>query len=215
MINAQFRIRLPDELWVTDLSRTFPTATFRLLAGLRTDELATELGEIVTDNPERCIDALQAHPSISNIEILESSDRRVLGKYETSDTQLYEFVELAEIPVEFPVTITNGWFEFDFTGTSDDFDQFQIILETNGMAYELLSLMHTSDTDTLLTTRQRELLELAVREGYFEVPRECTLSELSSKVGIDKATASVILRRGEGTIVKWFLTGPEMNVDSQ
>lgn len=209
MIRAQFRIRLPEGLWLTDVSQAFPDATFKLLAGYRVDETAIELGEIITDEPDATVDALRTHPAITHLEPLESAERRVLSKYETTDTDLYDFVELSLLPVEFPVIARNGWFEFDLTGTRDELDQLRTTLEGADAAYELQSVVSTTDTGTLLTDRQRELLEAAVREGYFEVPRECTLADLAETLEIDKATASTILRRGEAALVKWFLTGPE------
>jgi predicted DNA binding protein len=66
-----------------------------------------------------------------------------------------------------------------------------------------------TDTDSLLTDRQREVLRAAVREGYFTVPRECTLAELSDSIGVDKSSVSETLRRAEARLVKWFLSGPE------
>ncbi|TYL37909.1 bacterio-opsin activator [Natronococcus pandeyae] len=209
MIRAQFRIRLPEGVWVTDLSRRFPDATFRLLAGRRMDDTAVELGEVSTATPDATVDALRAHPAIIRYELLESTDRRAFGKYETTDTDLYDFVELLSLPVEFPVVVRNGWFEFDLTGTQEELEQLRAALEAGDVAYELQTLVHTTDTETLLTDRQRELLETALREGYFEVPRECTLAELAETVGVDKSTASTVLRRGEATLLKWFLTGPE------
>ncbi len=44
-------------------------------------------------------------------------------------------------------------------------------------------------------------------EGYYEVPRECTLAELAAKLEIDKSTASTIIRRGESRVLQWFLGG--------
>jgi predicted DNA binding protein len=80
-------------------------------------------------------------------------------------------------------------------------------------SFELLeSLVTRTDTDSLLTDRQRELLKAAVREGYFTVPRECTLAELADAVGVDKSTASTVLKRAEARLVKWFLSGPEFPV---
>lgn len=209
MIRAQFRIRLPDDAWVAAVSRAFPDATFALLSGLRTGERAIELGEIVADEPEASAEAVRAHPAITRYERLESTGGRVLGKYETTDTGLYDFVERSSLPVEFPVVVRNGWFEFDLTGTREELDHLRTALEASGAAYELQSLIHTTEGSALLTDRQRELLEAAVREGYFEVPRECTLAELAETVGVDKATASTVLRRGEANLVKWFLTGPD------
>ena len=51
------------------------------------------------------------------------------------------------------------------------------------------------------------MLETALREGYFDVPWEWTLAELASELGIDKSTASGILRRGERRMLTQALTG--------
>ncbi|RQG93994.1 helix-turn-helix domain-containing protein [Natrarchaeobius chitinivorans] len=209
MIRAQLRIRLPDGVWVADVSRRFPDATFELLAGYRVDGRATELGEIVTDEPDAVLEALRDHPAITEFEPLEAADGRVLSKYESTDTDLYEFVETSSLPIEFPVVARDGWFELDLTGTRDELDQLRAIIEAADGSYELQSVVSTADTDTLVTDRQRELLETAIREGYYEVPRECTLADLAETADVDKSTASTILRRGEATLLKWFLTGPD------
>jgi predicted DNA binding protein len=46
----------------------------------------------------------------------------------------------------------------------------------------------------------------ALRAGYFELPRDCTLADVAATLDIDKSTASRVLRRGQTRIVKWFLT---------
>lgn len=209
MISAQFRIQLPEDLWVTDLSRTHPQATFRLLSGYRHDDRAIELGETITDSPAEVVDATRGHPSIANYELLESVERRVLGKYETTDTALYDFAEMASLTIEFPVVVRDGWYEFDLTGTRDELDRLQETLDRSGLSYELQSLVGARDTDDLLTDRQREVLEAAIRSGYFEVPRQCTLAELAATLDVDKSTVSTVLRRGESRVLDWFLTGPD------
>lgn len=209
MIRAQIRIQLPEGVWVRELSRRFPDATFKLLAGYRIEETAIELGEIVADDPTAPADALRSHPSITEFDVLESAERRVLCKYEATDTDLYGFVEASSLPVEFPVVARNGWFAFDLTGTRSELDDLRTVLESGPASYELQSVVSTAGSESLVTDRQRELLETAIQSGYYEVPRECTLAELAETVGIDKSTASEILRRGEATVLKWFLTGPE------
>lgn len=209
MIRAQFRIQLPETMWVAQLSQAFPDATFRLLSGYRLEEAALELGEVLADDPDAAVDAMRNHSSIRNYELLESETRRALGKYETTETDLYDFVELSSLTIEFPVDVRNGWYEFGLTGTREELDQFGDVLDGSPFRYELESLVTTAGTETLVTDRQREVLEAAVREGYFEVPRECTLAELAETLGVDKSTASTILRRGESTLVKWFVSGPE------
>jgi len=209
MISAQFGIRLPEGLWVAELSTRFPNATFRLLSGKRVGGEAVELGEVVTDSPAEVAAAMEAHPSITQFEPLERSADRSLSKYRTTDTDLYEFVEGASLTVEFPIAVRDGWYEFDLTGTREELDHLRGILDDLGVPYELRSLVSSEESDQLLTGRQREILEAAVHMGYFEVPRECTLEDVAQRLDVDKSTASTVIRRGESRIVKWFVTGPE------
>lgn len=202
MINATFRIELPNDLWISQLSTAFPRTTFRLLSGYRTGDTALELGEMITDRPTEVVTAMDDHPSIEAHELLESDDRRALLKYETADTALYDFVETSSLTIEFPVDVRNGWYEFDLTGTRDELDRLQKVLESTPLSYELLSLVNSTDPGDMLTDRQQEIIRTAVQNGYFEIPRECTLAELADELDIDKSTASTILRRGEAQIVK-------------
>jgi predicted DNA binding protein len=206
MISARFWIELPETLWVTELSQQYPQATFRLLSGNHDDSHAVELGEVIAEHPNEIVDVMRSHPSISNYELLESAERLVLGKYKTNDTQLYEFVEAESLTIEFPVVVQNGWYEFDLTGTRDELDTFQGRLDAAPLSYELQWLITERDADELLTDRQQEILSVAIRQGYFEVPRECTLGELGETLAVDKSTVSTVLRRAESRVLKWFMT---------
>lgn len=53
----------------------------------------------------------------------------------------------------------------------------------------------------LLTERQLELFELAVREGYYEVPRETTHRELAAQLELATSTVSERLQRIEAALV--------------
>jgi hypothetical protein len=209
MISASFRIQLPAHLWVAELSTEFPRATFRLLSGYRAGQTALELGEVLTETPSAAAEAMRAHPSMETFEVLESESERVLTKYETTDTDLYAFVEASSLTIEFPVDVQNGWYEFDLTGTREELDRLQAYLDEMPLSYELLSLVRTTEAEGLLTDRQREVLEAGLRRGYFEVPRGCTLAELAADLDVDKSTASTVLRRGESQLLKWYLTGPQ------
>lgn len=209
MITASLRIELPEGYWVADVSREYPDATFRLLSGVRPDDMAVELGEVVAEEPRVVSEAVAEHPHVVEYQHLELTDDRSLAKYETTDTGLYDFVEESSLPPEFPVVVRDGWYEIDFTGTREEFDAFRAGVEASGFRHELVSLVETGgDVDEdLLTERQHEVLEAAVREGYFEVPRDCTLEDAADELGVDKSTASGVLRRGEARVLKRFLTG--------
>lgn len=208
MIDARFRIELPGRLWIAEVSTAVPTATFRLLSGLTTGDRAVELGEVVADDPVAVEERTETHRNVESYQRLEATDDRVLARYETSDTGLYEFARRVGVPPEFPVVVTNGWYEFDVTGTQAEFETLRDTLEESPLSYELLSVVHTDEDEDILTGRQREFLDAALREGYFDVPRECTLDDLAATLDADKSTLSRTLRRGQSQILGWYLTGP-------
>ena len=59
--------------------------------------------------------------------------------------------------------------------------------------------------DELLTDRQKEIMGLAYREGYFEFPRKNDLTEIAAELSIRPSTLSEILRRAEAKIVKHYI----------
>lgn len=209
MIRARFRMEVPPELWIAEVSRSVPDATFRLLTGVPIENRAMELGEVVGEGAQSAADAIRSHPDIVAFDLLYADERRTLAQYESTEQGLYEFLGRSSLPPEFPITVEDGTLEFDLTATREQFEAVGTALDASEFEYDLLSVVETGDEDGVLTDRQRECLDVALREGYFEVPRECTLADVATAVGIDKSTASEILRRGERRILERFLLGTD------
>lgn len=208
VVTARFRIQLPDDAWIAEVSRAFPTAELRLLVGYRTENGAMELGEVVADDPNPVSEAIESHPAVRSYQRLHADDDRTLARYEADGSGFYEFVEQSPLTPEYPVVVRNGWFTVDFTATREAFDAFRAGLADSPRNYELLSVVGSVDDEGLLTDRQREVLERALQAGYFEVPRECTLADLASDLDVDKSTASEIIRRAEARLVTQHLSSP-------
>jgi len=200
---------LPEDLWVTEVSTSFPEATLRLLTGVPRGDRAFELGEVRAENAGIVADTIRNHPDISAYDELFAGDQRAIAQYEADEKGLYEFLWESSLPPEFPITVEDGEMEFDLTATQEQFDAFGRALDETGRQYELVTLVHTREQDTLLTDRQRECLTVAQQHGYFDVPRECSLSELADILGVDKSTASVTIRRGTARVVEQFLVNRE------
>lgn len=56
-----------------------------------------------------------------------------------------------------------------------------------------------------LTCEQREVLEIALEEGYFDIPRGGDLSDVARRCGISTQAASERLRRGHRELVLHYL----------
>ena len=64
-----------------------------------------------------------------------------------------------------------------------------------------------------LTEPQLDLVKRAYEEGYFDVPRKTTLTEISEKLGISDQAVNERLRRGLSTLIGSTL-GPEVDRDT-
>lgn len=207
MITARVRTQLGADAWVREVSESFPEATLRLLSGVSTDDGAVELGSVTASDPDAVVAAMAAHPKVWDVEVLGRAEEQTLVRYETSDASLYEFTADASLPPPYPIVVRDGWEEFEFTGTRADLDLIRTGFESADCAFEVRALRGIDPSAGLITDRQREVLETARRAGYFDVPRGCTLADVAATHGIDKSTASEILRRGQDRIVTWYLTG--------
>lgn len=207
MIHARFRMSLPPDVWVAEVSSTFPAATFRLLTGVPVEDRSLELGEVLADDPGAAVEAMRDHPDVVDCEVLYADDQRAMVRYEAIEQRLYEFLGDASLPPEFPVVVADGTMEFDVTATGEQFEAFGTVLDESPFRYDLLTVVHGDDEESLLTARQRECLTVALREGYFAVPREATLAEVADRLGVDTSTASETIRRANARLVEWFLVG--------
>lgn len=209
MIRARFRLSLRENLWVNELSTAFQGATFRLLTGVPKNDHALELGEVQATNPDQIVAAIKDHPDINAYEAVHLDDTRAVGQYEVADQRLYELLWNSSLPPEFPIVVENGTMEFDLTTSREQFEAFGEALDANDQEYQLLSVIHTEDEDPTLTERQRECMTAALRRGYFEVPRDCTLTDVAASLDIDKSTASETIRRGTARVLQQFFLGSE------
>jgi predicted DNA binding protein len=88
----------------------------------------------------------------------------------------------------------------DRAGLADLWDYAQ----QNGIEIDLLRVNEYAslgNRDAGLTDSQREALLVAVETGYFEEPRNATLSEVAADLGISQPAASGLLRRGTKRLV--------------
>lgn len=205
MQHARFRIRLPENTWIAGVSEEYPRSTFRLLSGLKTGEIAVELGEILTEQPANIRQSIRAQRAIDQVVELVATNNKLLIKYESTDTGLYSFAEGLELPLQFPIVVRNGWYRFALTGTRTEFERVRDRLDEADCRFELLSVVGEPRDSDLLTDRQREVLTAAVQRGYFSVPRNCTLSDLAVQFGADESTLSGVLRRGQDRVLTAYL----------
>jgi predicted DNA binding protein len=58
--------------------------------------------------------------------------------------------------------------------------------------------------DAYLTERQRQVYDIAIREGFYDPQRKITLTTLAELLGVSKSTLSAQLQRVESKVMNFF-----------
>ena len=75
-------------------------------------------------------------------------------------------------------------------------DSFEVQLEKTGEYRPGLR-----DLGWLLTDRQRQILQVAVEQGYYEVPRQATIQDIANETELSVATVGEHLQKVEGKVL--------------
>ena len=109
------------------------------------------------------------------------------------------------VPLELPFDLQEGEATWEITASQERLSELGDQLDEFGIPYRVEAVSERVEDEQLLTDRQRRLLRTAVESGYYDTPRDCTLTELAEAVGIAKSTCSETLHRAEGTVIKRFV----------
>ena len=207
MPNAQLRVSIPEETWIHHVSVAYPETDFRVIAILSGEDTGIALVEITAANPIPIITDADRRPDIIDMELLWKQDDTSMLQVETSNPLLLSPIMQAGIPLQTPFVIVDGVATWELTTSSERLSALGRRLAEAGIGYEI-EYIHDEPTDSgeaILTDRQRELLLAAAEQGYYDSPRQTTLTAVSDSLNISKATGSDVLHRAEGKVVEWFI----------
>lgn len=182
---------------------THPDDEFRILSNYPTDDGLYVILEATMEDPSDVIRYFENGP-ISH-EVLHADERTVLIQYLLPfvPPPLRAVFSSGNLP-QFPLVIRDGWILAELTTTQERLSQFRDELEATGFTFDIVSVTQSTDPTDLLTGRQRRFMAEAIERGYYDTPRDCSLTDLATSLSVSKSTASVVLHRAEETVVKEF-----------
>ena len=154
--------------------------------------------------------AIEADPTVRLLDSTAVGEERIyrvvlVDRDGKSAASLYPvLIETASF-IQSATATHEGWdCHFGFPDRSA-LDRFFRACRERDIEYEIHRLIegrNAEHADFGLTDAQRETLIAAVENGFFEVPRQCTLDELGEKLGVSDTAVSMRLRRGMKTLVE-------------
>lgn len=203
MPRAQLKAKMPGG--PSTLSAEHPDDEFRILASLPTEDGLLVILEVQTSDTTALIRDFDEAPWLSSYEILHADEQTVLIQYSVPFVPPpVRAVISSEILPRFPLIIRNGWVISDITTSQERLSRLKDELDATGLTYEVVSVTQSTEPTDLLTDRQRQFMTKAIQRGYYDTPRECSLTDLADALEVSKSTASVVLHNAEETVIKEF-----------
>mgnify|MGYP006284227391 CR=1 FL=1 len=147
--------------------------------------------------------------------VIETRDREAIYSFEYTDEAkiLSPVISSANGVILDMENEGNAWVVSVWMSERTDLAHLWDYARRNDIDIELLRVNEYAslgNTDAGLTDSQREALLVAVETGYFEEPRNATLSEVAADLDISQPAASGLLRRGiKRLVVSSLMDGSE------
>jgi len=205
MTRARLSITLPEETWVGTASRAYPETTITVLTAMPTGGTGCGLIRVAGDT-KGVRDAMEHHEGTTFLAVLRANENGALIQFDTTEPLVLLSAQEAGLPIEPPVWIEDGEATLEVTAPHDRLSALGEAFEEVGLRYTVEHISEEVDPETLLTDRQRRVLKAAVDRGYYDTPRECTLTDLAGELDVAKSTLSEVLHRAEGRVLKRAVT---------
>lgn len=164
---------------------------------------------IANADPTATASALRDHRAIEAIDIVATAEHRSLFEIAIrtdADELVQALVEARATILEAAGTADRWDFRLRFR-CQEDLSTFNMLLTDDGIPVTLRRLYNPTrpDDSPTLSPKQREVLLLAYHNGYFDVPRRSSLTDLAEEVGISDSAVSQRVRRGVAALVEQVL----------
>lgn len=205
MAQATLAVTLPERVWVSQVSTAHPEATLRVLAAVPGHDSGFALVRITGPDVQSVVEDMNDHEQITELTLAQWSDNEATVHFETTAPLLMFSSRESGMPIELPVEIRDGEATIEVTGSRNRLSELAEQFQRFGLQYRIEHVRERLHESQLLSERQREVLVTGVEQGYYDTPRECSLTELADHLDIAKSTCSETLHRAEEAIIKQFV----------
>ena len=194
---VRIEVCLPEGHWAGEATRKYPNSVLQIIEtmplgkGRGTAQIATEL-ELLND--------LQNLTGVERVDSLGNGKASVT--IASGGGGFIKPLRTVGVVPRTPFDVIDGWADWTIQCSSEQAKSLIKQIQQDGIQMRLKSTR--SSEEKLLTKRQTEVFELAWRRGYWNSPREITLTELSLELGVAKSTLSVMLHSIQCKVIEKF-----------
>lgn len=196
ILSCRIRVPIPESHWAAKFTRENPSIRVDILDRLELSSGLTLLEvRIVSSMEQDWSKEISALPGVKEVEVIEQSGGsetcRVIFRAET----FIPLLKKLRLLRHFPFPIQDGVATWTVVGPEVKVKELIKRMEASRSNAEVVAVRHGPLPGGLafLTPRQQEVLRVAMSEGYFDVPRRISLTELAGKLDVALSTLSVTL----------------------
>jgi predicted DNA binding protein len=189
-------------------SRLDPAASVELESLVSVPQSTLPFVWITGPNHSTLEDLILHHPTVKDVEHVDEFENRSLYalNWTLEYDHLFRYFRENDIQI-LAAGATNGHWTFILRFRAHSaLSAFQEYIEAAQVSVDVTSVRNLRDDDQTtfygLTEAQRETLTLAVREGYYDIPRDTSTSDLSERFGISDQAVTERLRRAIAMLVR-------------
>jgi predicted DNA binding protein len=199
MSSHQMRIevRLPEGHWAGDVTREHPSTILRIDEHMA---LGKGRGSAKASASEDISKTINSHPGIEEFRGLDRL-RFAVDIGPDGGGFLKPLREVGVIP-HTPFEVRDGWVNWTIECSREKIRDLIGKFKSENIPHRLISTK--SSSSRLLTPRQREVFDVAMHEGFYDVKRRITLTEMANLLEISKSTLSAQLQRIESSVMHSF-----------
>ena len=196
ILSCRLRVALPEGSWL----RIFTTAHPELRVEVQ-DRLDLGGGailmqlQIVGTDDGPWTDEIRGIPGVRDVELIGAAEGVRLCRVVYRGPGFLALLKRLRLMRHFPFPVRNGVATWTVVGPDRRVRRFLAELERTSSEVHVDAIHHglAAQGPYGLTARQQEILRRAMAEGYFDVPRRISLTELAPKIGVALSTLSVTL----------------------
>ncbi len=194
---VRIEVRLPEGHWAGDVTRSHPSAVLRIEEHM---PLQKGRGTARASCSEEIVETVSLHPGIEEVRSF-GKQSFVVDIIAGGGGFLKPLLKVGVIP-QTPFEVRDGWVEWTISCAREKVRDLLSSFDNEEIPHRLVSTRGLSNR--LLTPRQRFVFDTAMQEGYYDVPRRITLTQLADVLDVAKSTLSAQLQRIESSIHHTF-----------
>lgn len=134
----------------------------------------------------------------------EGSETVYLVEFDATNSEDANAVDTDALPPSNHVEVTDHGFELTYVGPQNRIRDVVAEFESAGNDVTLRELRGYRIEDgplDALTNRQLEVLQTALRNGYYDIPRGASMQEIAAELGLHDSTVAEHLQRAERNLI--------------